>query len=235
MKKILNLFCVLACVGLFISATFGQDPTGIIEGNIIDPSNAAVAGATITIKETTTGRSFTVMTNEEGFYTVRSLQPGTYSIKIERQGFATATAENIIVQVGQVARADVGLRVGSQTETVQVEIGATDIQVDTTRQTVDGVITSRQITALPLNQRNFLDLAVLQPGVTVIDGGNIDPTKSNAFRAVRVNGGSGTGTRVQIEGIDVTDETVGTTVANFSTDAVQEFQLSGRHLTSLHH
>jgi hypothetical protein len=69
-------------------------------------------------------------------------------------------------------------------------------------------------------------LAVLQPGVSVVDGGNIDPTKSNAYRAVRVNGGSGTGTRVQIEGIDVTDETVGTTTANFSTDAVQEFNLS---------
>ena len=78
---------------------------------------------------------------------------------------------------------------------------------------------------MPLNERNFLDLAVLQPSVTPVDGGNIDPTKENAFRAVRVNGGSGTGTRVQIEGIDVTDETVGTTVANLSTDAVQEFNL----------
>jgi hypothetical protein len=124
---------------------------------------------------------------------------------------------NIVVQVGQVARADIGLKVGAPSETVQVDIGATDIQVDTTRQTIDGVITSRQITALPLNERNFLDLAVLQPGVTVVDGGVIDPTKTNAFRAVRVNGGSGTGTRVQIEGIDVTDETVGTSVANFST------------------
>lgn len=223
MKKIFSLFLVL---GLFVGIAFGQDPTGVIEGNIIDPSNAAVGGATVTIREATTGRSFTIMTNEEGFYTVRSLQPGIYTIKIEKQGFSTATAENVVVQVGQVARADVGLKVGSQSETVQVDIGATDIQVDTTRQTIDGVITSRQITALPLNARNFLDLAVLQPGVTVVDGGVIDPTKSNAFRAVRVNGGSGTGTRVQIEGIDVTDETVGTTVANFSTDAVQEFQLS---------
>jgi hypothetical protein len=82
------------------------------------------------------------------------------------------------------------LTVGAPSETVIVDIGGTDIQVDTTRQTVDGVITGRQITALPLNERNFLDLAVLQPGVTVVDGGVIDPTKTNAFRAVRVNGGS---------------------------------------------
>ncbi|MCC6328856.1 MAG: TonB-dependent receptor, partial [Acidobacteria bacterium] len=159
------------------------------------------------------------------FYSVRSLQPGVYSVKIEKQGFSSANADNVVVQLSQVARADISLKVGATSETVQVDIGATDIQVDTTRQTVDGVITSRQITALPLNERNFLDLAVLQPGVTVVDGGNIDPTKTNAYRAVRVNGGSGTGTRVQLEGIDVTDETVGTTVANFSTDAVQEFNL----------
>ena len=226
MKQILNLFLVLACIVTFISTASAQTPTGSIEGIITDPSNSIVSGATVTITGATTGQTFTTTTNEEGFFSVRSLQPGVYSIKVEQQGFATATAENIVVQLGQVARADVALKVGSASETVQVDIGATDIQVDTTRQTVDGVITGQQITALPLNERNFLDLAVLQPGVTVVDGGVIDPTKVNAFRAVRVNGGSGTGTRVQIEGIDVTDETVGTTVANFSTDAVQEFQLS---------
>lgn len=226
MKRVLDLFLVLACVVVFTSTAAAQTPTGSIEGVITDPSNSVVSGATVTITGATTGQTFTATANEEGFYSFRSLQPGVYSIKVEQQGFAVATGENIVVQVGQVARADVQLKVGSASETVQVDIGATDIQVDTTRQTVDGVITDRQITALPLNERNFLDLAVLQPGVTVVDGGVIDPTKVNAFRAVRVNGGSGTGTRVQIEGIDVTDETVGTTVANFSTDAVQEFNLS---------
>ena len=226
MKQILNFFLVLAIVGTFVSTTVSQTPTGSIEGNITDSTNAVVSGATVTVTGATTGQTFTATTNDDGFFSIRALQPGVYNIRVEQQGFSSATAENIVVQVGQVARADVALKVGSQSETVQVDIGATEIQVDTSRQTVDGVITSRQITALPLNERNFLDLAVLQPGVTVVDGGVIDPTKTNAFRAVRVNGGSGTGTRVQIEGIDVTDETVGTTVANFSTDAVQEFQLS---------
>lgn len=226
MKKILNLFLILAFVGVFTSTATAQNPTGSIEGNITDPSNSVISGATVTITGTTTGQTFTATTNEEGFFAVRSLQPGVYSIKVEQPGFSAATAENIVVQVGQVARADIGLKIGAPSEIVQVNIGATDIQVDTTRQTVDGVITGKQITALPLNARNFLELAQLQPGVTVVDGENIDPTKANAFRAVRINGGSGTSTRVQIEGIDVTDETVGTTVANFSTDAVQEFQLS---------
>ncbi len=226
MKKILNLFLILSFVGVFTSIATAQNTTGSIEGNITDPSNSLVSGATVTITGVTTGQTFTATTNEEGFFAVRSLQPGIYKIKVEQSGFSAATAENIVVQVGQVARADIGLKIGATSEAVQVDIGATDLQVDTTRQTVDGVITARQITALPLNERNFLDLAVLQPGVTVVDGGVIDPTKTNGFRAVRINGGSGTGTRVQIEGIDVTDETVGTSVANFSTDAVQEFNVS---------
>jgi hypothetical protein len=222
-KRLYLLLLILA--GLLISPLRGQTPTGSIEGVVTDPNKANIAGATVTVTSTTTSKSVTVTTNDDGFFSVRSLEPGVYRIRVERAGFSTATAENIVVQVSQVARADIQLKVGTPTENVNVEVGATDIQVDTTRQTVDGVITGRQITALPLNERNFLDLAVLQPGVTVLDGGVIDPTKVNAYRVVRVNGGSGTGTRVQLEGIDITDEVVGTTVANLSTDAVQEFNL----------
>lgn len=225
-RVVLYLLVVISCLGILFSGVRAQTPTGTIEGNVTDPQSNVVAGATVTITEAATGRSINTTTDDQGFYTARSLQPGLYSVKIEKQGFSTATTDKVVVQVGQVAKADIGLKVGSTTETVQVDIGATDVQVDTVRQTVDGVITSRQITALPLNARNFLELAALQPSVTVVDGGNIDPTKSNAYRAVRVNGGSGTGTRVQLEGIDVTDETVGTTTANVSTDAVQEFNLS---------
>src|SRR6266508_4026147 len=76
------------------------------------------------------------------------------------------------------------------------------------------------------NSAGYFVARALQPGVIVRDGETIDPTKTNAYRAAPVNGSSGTGTRVQIDGIDVTDETVGTTSANISTDAVQEFQLS---------
>jgi len=219
------MLLVVVVLGLVGKQAWAQTPTGSIEGLITDQSKAVVSGATVSVTSTTTGQTITVTTNEEGFFSVRSLQPGIYNIRVEQKGFSNATAENVVVQVNQVARADVALKIGSPTETVMVDIGSTEQQVDTTRQTVDGVITGRQITALPLNTRNFLDLAVLQPGVTVVDGGVIDPTKTATYRAVRVNGGSGTGTRVQLEGIDVTDETVGTTTANFSTDAVQEFNL----------
>ncbi|MEP7076577.1 MAG: carboxypeptidase regulatory-like domain-containing protein [Acidobacteriota bacterium] len=219
--KILVFLVVIACTSL----VYGQT-TGSVEGVVTDAQGGVVSGATVTVTEMATGRAINITTNEEGYYAAKSLQPGIYSVKIEKDGFSTATVDRVVLQVGQVARADVGMKVGSQSTTVQVDIGATDLQVDTTRQNVDGVITARQITELPMNSRNYLDLASSQPGVTVVPGGNIDPTKVNAYRGVRINGGSGTGTRIQLEGIDVTDENVGTTIANFSTDAVQEFQLS---------
>jgi hypothetical protein len=222
--KLIGLFFVL--IVAVSQAAFGQAQTGTVEGTITDPTGKVVAGATVTLTDKRTGASQTATSSDAGVFRFGSLVPGEYSLTIEGAGFAKANVEKLTVQVGTVARADVQMKVGGATETVNVDIGDTEAQVDTTRQTVDGVINARQITSLPLNDRNFLDLAALQPGVTVVDGGAIDPTKVNTFRAVRVNGGSGTGTRVQIEGIDVTDETVGTTVANFSTDAVQEFNLS---------
>jgi hypothetical protein len=225
-RKLIKLSLIAAVVGTLISAVAAQSTNGTIEGVVTDQSNSVVSGATVKVTSAATGQTFTTTTNTDGFYSIRSLSPGAYSIKVEQSGFSTATADNIVVQVGQVARTDIGLKIGTATETVQVEITGNDAQVDTVRQTVDGVITGKQIIDLPLNQRNFLDLAALQPGVTVVDGGVIDPTKVNANRAVRINGGSGTGTRIALEGIDISDENVGTTVANLSTDAVQEFQLS---------
>lgn len=224
--KLARLSYFAAIIAVLAAGLTAQSTNGTIEGVVTDQSGSFVSGANVRVSSTATGQSFSTTTNADGFYSIRSLSPGVYSIKVEQSGFSTATADSVTVQVGQVARIDIALKIGTATETVQVEISGNDAQVDTVRQTVDGVITGKQIVDLPLNQRNFLDLAALQPGVTVVDGGVIDPTKVNANRAVRINGGSGTGTRIAIEGIDVSDENVGSTVANLSTDAVQEFQLS---------
>ena len=220
-------FSLIVTMLLSAVAVFSQTPTGAIKGRVLDPNGASVTNATVTIKENATNREITTQTNDDGFYEARNLSIGSYTVKVEQTGFSTATVQNVVVQTGQVATSDVTLAVGTVgTNTVTVQGTEAQLLVDTTRQTVDGVVTAEKIQQLPLNGRNFLDLASLQPSVRVQDGGNIDPTKVNAYRAVSVNGSSGTGTRVQIDGIDVTDETVGTTTANISTDAVQEFQLS---------
>src|SRR5882724_3289114 len=220
--------CGLVALFLFAAGitVMAQSPTGSIEGTITDPNGAVVAGATVTITDKNTGRVVTVTTNGSGFFEARALLPGKYSVKIEQAGFGAATKDNVTVLVGQVANLSTALAVGNASAVVDVTATNGDIQVDTSRQTVDGVIRAKEIDQLPLNGRNFLELARLEPGTVIRDGGAIDPTKVNAFRVVGVNGRSGTATRVSTDGIDVTDETVGTTVANLSNDAVAEFQLS---------
>jgi Carboxypeptidase regulatory-like domain len=204
---------------------FAQQPVGTIEGTITDQTGAVVTNAQIKITEKATGRQISANTNADGFFVVRALLPGQYSVRVESSGFSPAVFENVTVLVGQVANVSTPLKVGTTSSVVEVTAG-TDVQVDISRQTVDGVIRAEQIEQLPLNARNFLDLARLEPGVNVRDGGEIDPTKANSYRTVGIAGRGGTGTRVQIDGIDVTDETVGTTTSNISNEAISEFQLS---------
>jgi hypothetical protein len=213
---------VMLC--LSVAALFGQTPTGAIEGTVTDPSGAVVPNAKVVITEKATDRAITIATNAEGIYSMRNLLPGVYNVRVEAPGFSAKELRDVSVNSGSAVNGSVALEIGKVGDVV--EIAAQAVAVDTLRQTVDSVVTEKEIKELPLFSRNFLDLAVLAPGVFVRDGASIDPTKTFAYRAVGVDGKSGTGTRVQMDGIDVTDETVGTTVANVSQEAVQQFQLT---------
>lgn len=221
----LTRFVYLLVVALVCATgTWGQTPTGAIEGVVTDPTGAVVPNAKVTVIETGTKRTIPMTTNEAGIYSVRNLLPGIYSVRVEREGFSVKELRDVSVSSGAIINGNVTLEVGRTGDVVQVEAAA--ISVDTARQTVDTVITAKEIGNLPSFSRNFLDLAALAPGVISRDGENIDPTKAIAYRTIGINGRSGTGTRVQIDGIDVTDETVGTTLSNISQDAVSEFQLT---------
>jgi len=221
---------VTALIFLFVygvalcGIAYAQTPTGAIEGTITDPSGAVIVGAEVTVTEVATGRALKSTTSELGLYSVRNLLPGAYRIRVEAKGFTTKVVESVMVSTGQVVNGSVALEIGRTGDVISVEAEA--VLVDTSRQTVDSVVGSKEIQDTPLFSRNFLDLAALAPGTNIRDGGNIDPTKVNAYRVVGVAGRSGTATRVQIDGIDVTDETVGTTTANFSQESISEFQLT---------
>ena len=214
----------LLLVSLLAAFTWAQTPTGSIEGIVSDPSGAVIPNAKVTIAQAATGRSIPLTTNSTGFYSARNLLPGVYSIKVESAGFAVKDIRDLVVNSGAVVNGNVTLEIGKTGEVV--EIAAQAVAVDTSRQTLDNIISEKEIKQLPLFSRNFLDLASIAPGVFIRDGGSIDPTKTFAYRAVGIDGRSGTGTRVQMDGIDVTDETVGTTVANISQEAVNQFQLT---------
>lgn len=217
--------CAVVLLSLLLTlAVRSQTPTGAIDGTVSDPSGAVVPSAQVAVTELATGRVITMATNEVGRYSARNLMPGLYSIKIAFPDLATRVIDNVSVSSGAVVNGGATLELGRSDQVVEVQAEA--VMVDVNRQTVDSVITEKEIKNLPLFTRNFLDLAGLAPGVTIRDGETIDPIKAFAYRLVGVVGRSGTATRVQIDGIDVTDETVGATTANISQDAVAEFQLT---------
>ncbi len=200
-----------------------QDPFGSLEGSVKDPQGSVVPNATVTVRNVSTNASRTVVTNAGGNYRVLQLQPGLYEVKAVAASFKQSVVEDIRVQVGQIAAVDVALEVGGAEETVTVT-SSSEAQIERSDNTVSGVVNTRQIENLPLNGRNFLDLAQLQPGTEKVDAGSFDPTKAN-FTGVSVGGQAGRSTQITVDGGSVVDNVVGTTVQNFSQEIVQEFQI----------
>src|SRR5581483_11155246 len=218
--------CLIAVFALITFAVPAQAQstisTGSIQGTVSDPSGAVVSGAKVTISNKATGQVTTTSTNSAGGYTSGALVPGSYLVRIAAGGFK-ATEIPITVLVGNTANGNAQMQVGQTSETVEVQ--ADQVEVNTEQPTVQGVLTAAQIDNLPVNGRNFLDLAQLEPGVQIQDGQNFDPTKAG-FSSISFGGRFGRTARIEVDGVDVSDETVGTTTTNIPASAIQEFQIS---------
>ncbi|HUL34349.1 MAG TPA: TonB-dependent receptor, partial [Candidatus Eisenbacteria bacterium] len=212
------LLALFASVGI----AKAQRLTGSLSIQLTDPAGKAVADATATITSKDRGNTVTLKSTSEGNIIAADLPPGEYDLVIEHEGFRRTTA-TFTVRVGVTTSLNFQLEIGAVSTSVMVEINT--ITVDTDKSTVQGTIQTQQIDQLPLNGRNFLDLAQLAPGVQVVDGGTFDPTK-NQFVGVSIGGRSGRSTRIQVDGVDITDETVGTTVMNLSNESIDEFGIS---------
>ena len=143
-------------------------------------------------------------------------------LPVEAGGFK-ALEQTMSIQVGNITPGTVTLEVGSESAVITVEGTATTVNTEQT--TIQGVVTSTQIENLPINGRNFLDLAQLEPGVQIQDGGNFDPTKKG-FSSISFGGRFGCTARIEVDGLDISDETVGTTTQNISVGTIKEFQVS---------
>lgn len=221
MKRFLAAF-LLAVTSVFAYGQAISVNGGSIEGTITDPSGAAVPGAAIVISNPETGYSHTLKSDSAGFYALGPLNPGPYKIDVSATGFKKF-AENTVVRTGTATAGSIRLSLGSENETIEVNAGA--IQVNADQSSVSDVITGEQIKSLPVNGRNFLDLAQIEPGVILQSGESFDPTKAG-YSAISVSGVSGRTTRILLDGQDITDETVGTTIFNVSQGAIDEFQLN---------
>lgn len=225
---VLGLICALFCFSGVHSAS-GQAISvngGSIQGTITDATGAVISGATVRIASTDTGSVVSVKTDASGLYSVGPLNPGNYRVTVSAPGFQTLIV-NTVIRTATATPGTFQLKVGAATQTVEVTSGA--VQLNTDQATVSGVITSQQFESLPVNGRNVLDFAQLQPGVQLQAGGSndggFDPTKAG-YSAVSFSGISGRTTRILLDGQDITDETVGTTIFNVSQGSIGEEQVT---------
>src|SRR5262249_53555628 len=135
--------------------------TGSLSGTVTDPQGGSVSNAKISIINKETGTSQSLSTNDTGYYSSGALAPGNYRVRIEATGFKTVEI-SAVVQVGQIASANAKLELGASSSIIEVTGSA--IQINSEQATVQDVLTAADIEQLPVNGRNFLDLATLEPG-----------------------------------------------------------------------
>ena len=221
---------VVICVGSV--GAVAQLATGSIQGLVSDQSGAVVPNASVTVTNAATALTRTAESNASGLYNFASLPPGTYTVAAEATGFAKQTFENVVLTVNAQQAVNFQLNPGSATQTVEVSGAAP--QIDTVSSTVAPVINQQTIVQLPLNGRDWTQLAVLQPGV--------DPARTQPAVSVsnqRANRGVGnqltiSGARPQennyrIDGISINDYSNGgpggVTGTNLGVEAIQEFSV----------
>jgi hypothetical protein len=214
----LAITLLLSSTLLLAQTTVG---TGSVQGTVTDPSGAVVSGAKVVITNQATGQSQSLTTNASGAYTSGALDPGSYKVQVTAKGFSSVS-EALTVQVGNTSTANIKMQLGQESQVIEVQ--ASSIAVNTEQSEVQGVLTSDQIANLPVNGRNFLDLAQLEPGVQIQDGQNFDPTKAG-YSSISFGGRFGRTARIDVDGVDISDETVGTTTADIPASAIDEFQI----------
>ena len=217
MRKVIITMIVL-CSALAAPAAFAQQTTGNITGRLVDAQGAAVPGVTVTARNTQTGFTRIDVSDAEGVYRLTALPVGTYDVMAELQGFAKVERKGIVLNVGQMLDLGLPMTLAGVSETVTVT-GGTPL-IETRSSSVGGVVDVARIENLPLNGRQFANLAATIPGVGL--GFHSDPTKSTQY-SPQIAGGNGRNVNYQIDGGDNNDDTVGGLLQLFPLEAIQEF------------
>src|SRR6266404_7908633 len=209
-------FAACALILLLITATASASPTGSIAGSVKDPSGAAISGAKLTLTHLATNAKMEAVSDANGNFQFLQLAPAEYGLVVESAGFKKVTQDKILVQVDQITHLDVPLQVGSVNETIEVGSEAIPL-LEADRSTLSNVVDSTVISNMPLNGRQYLDLALVTPGVLPsangVQGGGFNVagarSQSNVFL---------------LDGVSNIDTQINSALGNFRiTDAVQEF------------
>jgi hypothetical protein len=218
--------CAALCGCIIITAASlaAQTADTAILGTVTDPAGAIIVGARVTATQPETGVSREAISNAEGLYEVRYLRPGQYIVEFRDAGFRTERLTGIVLQINQQARFDVKLQVGDIVETVEVNSTAPLLQTESA--VVGDVIAQQRIVNLPLNNRNFLQLAIMTPGVRIKEESNGERTR------VVANGNRDIWMQVNINGITAVNNRA--PFVNFypSVDAIQEFKVQSSNYSA---
>ena len=218
MRRVCASLAWLCVLAVFSTAAFAQQTTGTVAGRILDAQGAAVPGVTVTARQGQTGFVRTTVSDGEGVYRLTALPVGVYDLTAELQGFTKIDSKGIVVNVGQTLDVDLTLKLGGVQESITVN--AETPLIETSSSSVGGVVDIGRIESLPLNGRQFANLAATIPGVGL--GFHSDPTKSSQF-SPQIGGGNGRNVNYQIDGGDNNDDTVGGLLQLFPLEAIQEF------------
>jgi hypothetical protein len=192
-----------------------------IRGRVVDEQQRAVPGATITLTSPRTGLTRTDLSDGDGLYRFAGLPPGMFDIRASLAGFTIVDRSGTTLQVGAVVHLDFVLRVAPIAESVSIVHPGP--MIDSSSATVSGVVEPRRIEELPLNGRQFANLAATLPGVGIAF--HRDPTKGTQYTP-QVGGGAGRNVNYQVDGGDNNDDTVGGQLQMFPLDSIEEFRFS---------
>jgi hypothetical protein len=222
------VFFALALLCLSAASLFAQvNSSAALRGTVTDKSKAVIPNADVKILNKETGLERATTTGQEGLYQFDLLPAGHYEIRISMKGFSTALIPNVELSVGQTTAIDASLSPSSQAETITVEASAPLVDVQKTD--VSRAVTPAEVQNLPLNGRDFANLAFLAPGAKPVN--SYDPTK-NRIAIFGVNGSAGRNVNLTVNGIDDKDNTVGGPVMQLPLEAVEEFNISTQRFSA---
>lgn len=213
-------------ISLWATAALAQTAGGTILGKITDESGAILPGTAVTIKNVATGVTRSMLSNESGIYNAANLQPGTYEIQAELPSFAIGTRRGIEVNVGSEIVIDIAMKVAGSTE--NVEVTSQDTHIDLIASTVSRTVEGNTIRELPLNGRDWAQLATLQSGIANIGGGGSGGRDGDGYK-MTVSGARPSENNFRLDGISITDNsnsTPGNVLGtNLGVEAVREFSV----------
>jgi len=220
----------VVCFVLSICPLLYSQANGTFSGTVVDKSGSVIAGATVKITSQATGLSREAKTDASGHYLVPLLPVSIYTVHVESQGFQTTEQKDLKLQVNEQREVDFSLNPASVTQTV--EVSATEVAVQTTNATLGQVITDQQVAQLPLNGRDFVQLATLTPGTTqetnpgsFFNGGPSSEVSTRGTYSLSVGGSRAQSTDWLLDGTDNNELTAGGIAILPSIDAIQEFKV----------